>query len=122
MKKTIMVMMFVGSLSMLPVQSQAADFELQNTMEDSLYGGMLGALVGGGAMLVSGAPSAHWNYISTGAGIGIIAGAIYGVASATHALAKLDHGKLQVNVPTPELALTASGKLAMNIPVFESQF
>ena len=123
MRKMMMAVMMVGGLSMLPMQSQAADFEVQNTMEDTLYGGMLGALVGGGAMLISGSPASHWNYISTGAGIGIIAGAIYGVASATHALASLEDGQLRMGVPMPEVALSVDGKVvSMNTPLFESTF
>ena len=123
MRKVMMAAMLAGGLSMLPVQSQAADFEVQNTMEDTMYGGVLGAFIGGGAMLVSGSPSKHWNYISTGAGIGIIAGAIYGVASATHAMAKLEDGQLQLGVPIPEVALAADGKsLALNTPLFESRY
>jgi len=123
MKKSMMVVMFLGGLSMLPVQSQAADFEVQNTMEDTLYGGMLGALVGGGAMLISNSPGSHWNYISTGAGVGIIAGAIYGVASATHALASLEDGELKWGMPMPQVAISSDGQsLSLNAPLFTSRF
>jgi len=123
MKKIIMTAILLGGLSFLPIQSQAADFEVQNTFEDTMYGGMLGALVGAGAMLVSGAPSKHWNYISTGAGLGIIAGAIYGVASGAHAFAQLEDGQLQLGVPMPELALSPDGQvISMNTPLFETTF
>ena len=124
MKRVMLAAMLVSGLSLLPVQSQAADFEVQNTFEDALYGGMLGALVGGGAMLVSGSPSKHWNYITTGAGIGIIAGAIYGVASGTHALAKLEDGQLELGIPVPEMALSDNNQsiVAMNVPLLESTF
>ena len=119
----MMTAILMGGLSFLPVQSQAADFEVQNTFEDTMYGGMLGALVGAGAMLVSGSPSKHWSYISTGAGIGIIAGAIYGVASGTRAFAKLEDGQLQLGVPMPEVALSSDGQVvSMNTPLFESRF
>ncbi|MDQ6973720.1 MAG: hypothetical protein Q9M10_02460 [Mariprofundaceae bacterium] len=123
MKKIMMTAILMGGLSFLPIQSQAADFEVQNTFEDTMYGGMLGALVGAGAMLVSGSPSKHWNYISTGAGLGIIAGAIYGVASGANAFAKLEDGQLQLGVPIPEVALSSDGQVvSMNTPLFESRF
>jgi len=123
MKKIMMTVVMMGGLSCLPVQSQAADFAVQNTMEDTMYGGMLGALVGAGAMLVSSSPSKHWSYISTGAGVGIIAGAIYGVASGTRAFASLEDGQLKLGVPMPEVALSKDGKvLALNTPLFESRY
>ncbi|MDQ6990357.1 MAG: hypothetical protein Q9M11_01320 [Mariprofundaceae bacterium] len=123
MKKIMMAAVLMVGLSFLPIQSQAADFEVQNTFEDTMYGGLLGALVGGGAMLISGSPSKHWNYISTGAGIGIIAGAIYGVASGVNAFAKLENGQLQLGVPMPELAVSSDGQVvSMNTPLFESRF
>jgi len=123
MKKMMLTAVLMGGLSFLPVQSQAADFEVQNTFEDTMYGGMLGALVGGGAMLISGSPAAHWNYIATGAGLGIIAGAIYGVASGSRAFAKLEDGQLKLGVPMPEVALSQDGQVvSMNTPLFESRF
>jgi len=123
MKKMMLTAVLMGGLSFLPVQSQAADFEVQNTFEDTMYGGMLGALVGGGAMLISGSPSKHWSYIGTGAGLGIIAGAIYGVASGTRAFAQLEDGQLKVGVPMPEVTLSQDGQvLSMNTPLFESRF
>jgi len=123
MKKMMLTAVLMGGLSFLPVQSQAADFEVQNTFEDTMYGGMLGALVGGGAMLISGSPSKHWNYIATGAGLGIIAGAIYGVASGTRAFAQLEDGQLKLGVPMPEVALSQDGQVvSMNTPLFESRF
>jgi len=123
MKKMMLTAVLMGGLSFLPVQSQAADFEVQNTFEDTMYGGMLGALVGGGAMLISGSPSKHWNYIATGAGLGIIAGVIYGVASGSRAFAKLEDGQLKLGVPMPEVALSQDGQVvSMNTPLFESRF
>ncbi len=104
------------------VPAQAADFELQNTMEDALYGGAIGALVGAGAMLVSGSPSKHWDYLLTGAGLGIIGGAIYGVYTSARPVAELEDGKLKLAVPTPEPALDSGGRLAMRLPLFASRF
>lgn len=86
-----------------PSSATAADFEVQTVFEDALYGGAIGALIGGGAMLVSSQPSKHWDYITTGAGIGIIAGAIYGVYSSSRSFAEIEDGKMMVGIPTPQI-------------------
>jgi len=123
MKKLSLAMMMIGALGLTALPAQAADFEVQNTMEDALYGGAIGALVGAGAMLVSSTPSKNVSYIATGAGFGIIIGAIYGVATGTRALASVEDGQLQLNVPAPELAMSSDGKaLALNVPLWESRF
>ncbi|MDX8401789.1 MAG: hypothetical protein R8K47_04070 [Mariprofundaceae bacterium] len=104
-------------------QARAADFELQNTMEDAVYGGAIGALVGAGAMLVSGSPTSHWNYLFTGTGIGLIAGALYGVYSSARPLASLEDGRLNLAVPQPSLAAAPNGReLAVDVPLFASRF
>ena len=116
-------MIMLGLLGLTALPAQAADFEVQNTMEDALYGGAIGALVGAGAMLVSSTPSKNVSYIATGAGFGIIIGAIYGVTTGTRALAKVEDGQLQIAIPIPELALTSNSQaLALNVPLWESRF
>ncbi|OIO66205.1 MAG: hypothetical protein CO186_06060 [Zetaproteobacteria bacterium CG_4_9_14_3_um_filter_49_83] len=123
MKKLSLVMIMLGLLGLTALPAQAADFEVQNTMEDALYGGAIGALVGAGAMLVSSTPSKNVSYIATGAGFGIIIGAIYGVTTGTRALAKVEDGQLQIAIPIPELALTSNSQaLALNVPLWESRF
>jgi len=115
---------FALALAAAPVgQAQAADFELQNTMEDAVYGGAIGALVGVGAMLVSGSPTKHWNYLFTGAGLGLIGGAIYGVYTSARPLASLEDGKLKLGAPQPTLALAPNGReMSVNMPLFASRF
>ncbi len=112
------------ALMAAPVQqASAADFELQNTMEDAVYGGAIGALVGVGAMLVSGSPTKHWSYLLTGTGLGLIGGAIYGVYTSARPLASLEDGKLKVGAPRPELAVAPNGQeMAVNMPLFASRF
>ena len=123
MKKLSLVMIMLGLLGLTALPAQAADFEVQNTLEDALYGGAIGALVGAGAMLVSSTPSKNVSYIATGAGFGIIIGAIYGVTTGTRALAKVEDGQLQIAIPIPELALTSNSQaLALNVPLWESRF
>jgi len=93
-----------------PATARAADFEVQTVFEDALYGGAIGALVGVGAVLISSQPSKNWDYVLTGAGVGIIAGAAYGVYTSSRALAEIEDGKMVVGVPSPKLSVHESSE------------
>lgn len=90
-------------LAASPAVVEAADLEVETVFEDALYGGAIGALVGAGVMLVSSTPTDHWDYIVTGAGIGIIAGTAYGVYISSRSFAEIEDGKMFVGVPTPKV-------------------
>jgi len=121
MKTIAIICLMLGSISINPMSSQAADLETQNTFEDAAYGGALGALIGAGAMLVS--SSSDWKYLLRGAGVGIIAGAAYGVASSTGALATIEDGQLNLSTPIPQLAMAPNGEeLALGISLLETHF
>jgi len=103
MKYSLAGLFALTALTFNPVTSQAADFEVETVFEDALYGGAIGALVGAGAMLVSSDPAGNLNYILTGAGIGIIAGAAYGVYTSSRSFAEIEDGKMVVAIPTPKV-------------------
>jgi len=105
MKFSLLGALALFSLAATPAVASAADFELETVFEDSLYGGAIGALIGGGAMLISSQPSKHWDYVVTGAGVGIIAGAVYGLYTSTRSFAQLEDGKMTIGVPTPKISL-----------------
>jgi putative Ca2+/H+ antiporter (TMEM165/GDT1 family) len=116
-------MAFILLASWTTVPAQAADFEVQNTMEDALYGGAIGALIGTGAMLISSQPSKHMDYVVSGAGFGLIIGAVYGIASGSRAFAKVEDGKVQVGMPVPEIELASNGQVkGISLPLLESHF
>ncbi len=81
-----------------------AEDVMQQTMRDALYGGVVGALVGAAVLLLTDNPDDHLSYIPTGAGIGILAGAAYGVATSgmmiTSSAAEVEDGKISFNMPT----------------------
>ncbi|MBI5453750.1 MAG: hypothetical protein HY956_03890 [Deltaproteobacteria bacterium] len=81
-----------------------AEDVMQQTMRDALYGGVVGALVGAAVLLLTDNPDDHLSYIPTGAGIGILAGAAYGVATSgmmiTSSAAEVEDGKITFNMPT----------------------
>ncbi len=102
--KTLKVMVVAGMLALFPVQASAGDYEVQNVMDDALYGAGVGAMVGLGLMLLTDKPTNNWNYVSRGLGIGIIAGAAYGVARSSKAFAQIEDGEIQLGMPTPQVA------------------
>ncbi len=110
---------FLGSTA--PARAQAADFEMQVVFEDAVYGAAIGGLIGGGFMLLSKHPTDHWDYLTTGAGAGIILGAAYGVFTSTRSFAEYEDGKLRIAMPTPQLELR-NDELAMQADVFRTRF
>jgi len=102
--KTLKVMVVAGMLALFPAQASAGDYEVQNVMDDALYGAGVGALVGLGAMLLTDKPTDNWNFITRGLGIGIIAGAAYGMYRSRGAFAQIEDGQIHLGVPMPEVA------------------
>lgn len=83
--------------------SAVAQDTMQRTLRDSLYGGLIGALLGSAVLLLTDNPDDHLSYIPTGAAVGILVGAAYGVATSgmIQSAAEIDeNGKLSLNMPT----------------------
>lgn len=78
LKRILATVLIVFFLSTSPV---FADDTMRKTLTDSLYGGIIGSVIGLAIVLLTDNPDDHLNYIPTGAGIGILAGAAYGLAS-----------------------------------------
>ncbi len=122
---TAMGVLMMGAVAMAPAQAAAADFEVQNVLEDSAYGAGIGALVGLGFMLISNKPTDHWSYPVVGAGVGIIAGTAYGLYSGSRAMASYEDGKLQIGMPSPKVmprATNGQTQLAYGADLFYSRF
>jgi len=80
-----------------------AEDMMQTTLRDALYGGIVGALIGSAVVLLTDYPEDHLGFIPTGAGVGILVGAAYGVATSgviSTAGAEIEDGKLTLNMPT----------------------
>lgn len=65
----------------LAVSTASAEDAMQRTLRDSLYGGVIGGLLGAAIMLLTDNPDDHLSYIPTGAAVGVLLGAAYGVAT-----------------------------------------
>lgn len=83
-------------------RSMAADSTLKTTVNDALYGGLLGGLVGVAVLLLTDNPGDHLGYIPTGVGLGVLFGAAYGLATSgvVQSVGEIEGSKFTLNVPT----------------------
>lgn len=100
-KIAVLAMVF----TFLAVSTASAQDTMQRTLRDSLYGGLIGALLGSAVMLLSENPDDHLGYIPTGAAVGVLLGAAYGVATSgvmSTAAAEINtkEGSVSLAVPT----------------------
>lgn len=103
--KTFKVLLVVSMLAFVPAKASAGDYEVANVMDDALYGAGVGGLVGLGLMLLSTNPTNNWSYLTQGIGVGIIAGAAYGVYRSSRAFAQIEDGQMNLGMPTPQFSL-----------------
>ncbi len=103
--KTLQILLVAAALAFVPAKASAGDYEVANVMDDALYGAGVGGLVGLGLMLISTSPTSNWNYVTQGVGVGIIAGAAYGVYRSSRAFAQVEDGQINLGVPTPQFAV-----------------
>jgi hypothetical protein len=76
-KITVLALVF----TFLTVSTASAQDAMNRTLRDSLYGGLIGALLGTAVMLLTDNPDDHLSYIPTGAAVGVLFGTAYGVAT-----------------------------------------
>ncbi|MDO8427212.1 MAG: hypothetical protein Q7T24_06845 [Deltaproteobacteria bacterium] len=102
-KKGLAVFLAFTFFFALSARAVMAEDSMQRTLNDSLYGGLIGALLGTAVLLLTENPDDHLSYIPTGAGIGILVGAAYGLATSgvvERAGAEVEDGRVTFNMPT----------------------
>ncbi len=108
------VRIVVGSLVLtaavavsVPEPARAANNEMGEVLVDGFYGGLIGALVGAAVMVFTDDPGDHFQYMVTGAGIGVIGGTAYGLSKvARHAMIDVDRGRVSWHLPPVEPAVS----------------
>ncbi|MBE9529488.1 MAG: hypothetical protein IME99_09655 [Proteobacteria bacterium] len=98
-KKATIATLLVGFLAFS--SSASAEETMQHTMQSTLYGGVIGALLGGALVLLSDTPEDNLNYIASGAGVGLLVGAAYGIASSgvVESLGEVEDGEIKFGLP-----------------------
>lgn len=105
MAKMRKIAAFAMAFVLLTASAASAQEAMQKTMRDALYGGAIGALLGTAVMLLTDNPDDNLSYIPTGAAVGVLAGAAYGLATSgvmSTAAAEIDakDGKVSLAMPT----------------------
>ena len=79
--------------------SRAEDSVFRELFEDSLYGAISGALIGGAIMVFKNKPLDHLNYMGYGAAAGVLVGASYGTFRIGKSFAQVEKGKVRFAIP-----------------------
>lgn len=93
----------------LPGTARADDIALQKILRNAMYGGALGALVGGALLAFKDDPGDHWDFITIGAASGVLVGAAWGIydSSNRNPYVSLENGRIHAALPAPEVSLRA---------------
>ncbi len=103
LKKYLAVFLVFSFFFSFSARTVMAEDTMQRVLTDSLYGGLIGALLGTAVLLLTDNPGDHMDYIATGAGVGILGGAAYGIATSgvvERAGAEVEDGRVTFNMPT----------------------
>lgn len=99
-------LVFTAVMTVWVPSARAANTEMGDVLVDGFYGGLIGALVGAAVMVLTDDPGDHTQYMVTGAGIGVIAGTVYGLSKvARHAMIDVDRGRLSWHLPPVDSAV-----------------
>lgn len=96
----------------------AAESSLKVVFEDSLYGGLVGALVGTATLAFTNNASDHLNNIAYGAAAGVIAGAGVGVfTTLNRAMVEYENGRVKLAIPTvlPDIQESSRGQMVLAV-------
>jgi len=93
------VLISFATIMFAPSHSKAEDNHMRTIFMDTFYGMAAGALIASAVSLTQDDPDWGGN-VGTGAALGGIAGAFFGVASEVRYVATVDEGRLHVGLPS----------------------
>ena len=96
-------------IMILPAPASAQESGLKNTFTSAVYGGLTGALVGAGVLAFTEHPGDHLDYIAIGAGVGVIAGTLFGLVQESRPLLALSSTGAAWSWPVPQARLRKAG-------------
>ncbi|NVO00223.1 MAG: hypothetical protein HXX17_12935 [Geobacteraceae bacterium] len=73
---------------------------IKDLFENTLYGGLVGTLVGGACLAFTKKPGDHLDYLSIGAATGVLAGVGFSAAKQSKSLITFENGNVKVAMPT----------------------
>jgi hypothetical protein len=100
-KRTVITILTLLLTTSWSIPLHAAESSLKVVFEDSLYGGLIGTLVGSATLAFTHKASDHLDYISYGAAAGVIAGTGIGLfTTINRAAVEYENGKVKLGMPT----------------------
>lgn len=110
MTRWIGMLMLILLLCLAPISTgYAQDPVVVDIFNDALYGGLAGLMVGAAFLAFTSEADEHLHYLTRGMGVGVLAGAAYGVYTARQAYAL---------IPPPVLAIEGT-QVQWNFPVLQ---
>ncbi|MGA7826745.1 MAG: hypothetical protein WCA04_03735 [Geobacteraceae bacterium] len=88
-----------ATLFLIQVPCHAAETAFKGIVQDSIYGGIAGTVIGAAVLAFSHKPGDHLEYMAYGAAAGVLGGAAYGYFS-SRALVEVNNGKVKFAIPT----------------------
>ncbi|OGW13117.1 MAG: hypothetical protein A2035_09030 [Nitrospirae bacterium GWA2_42_11] len=89
----------IGIMFITPYYVRAEENKMKNVFMDTFYGMAAGALIATAISLTQKDPNWGAN-VGTGAAVGGIAGALFGVVTEMRYMAKIEDGQVHVSIPT----------------------
>lgn len=93
------------AMTTAPVNAKAEEYRMKTIFMDTFYGMAAGALIATAVSLTQDNPDWGEN-VGTGAAIGGIAGALFGVATEARYLASIEDGQVHVNLPSVKVNMS----------------
>jgi hypothetical protein len=87
----------------LPGEARADDIKFQKILRNGLYGGAVGALVGGALLAFKDHPGDHLDFVTIGAASGVLVGVAWGIYDSTtdNPYVMLEHGRVHAALAAP---------------------
>lgn len=121
LKRSIIILLSTCLLTSLAVPSIAADSAFRDLFENSLYGGLVGTLVGGALLAFTHKPSDHLDYLAVGAATGVLAGVTYSVVKQSRSLVAIEDGNVKLAIPTVIPELQETGAKGMTLVMLRAE-
>ena len=126
-KRKMIILMSVILLTSLSVPCSASENAFRDLFENTLYGGLVGTMVGGAFLAFTHKPKDHLDYLAFGAATGVLGGVTYSVVKQTMSVVSIDDGKVKFAMPTimPEFQETdkkGGSALMLKAELFRGKF
>ena len=104
----VLALILVAALA-LPGTARADDIKLQKILRNALYGGAVGALIGGALLAFKSDPGDHLEFVTVGAASGVLVGAAWGIydSATDNPYVMIEHGRVHTALATPRLRMDA---------------